>query len=460
MHELIRLGRIVLILPFFYCSTGFTQQNSEGIIVSDFEYQKIEKRYFSIRGTIKQLPKSYSLKQYAPKPLNQLNYPTSPAWASSYAALTIIEAQQIGRKGKAITQNAFSPLFPYYYTAKNLKLQNCNHPVSIGQVLASLKKNGTPRYTKFPVRCVTHSPENYRVAASQNRISEYARLFDIGESESKKIKAIKTSLTDNLPVIIAMHISKSFAYAKDFWHPREIFNTDLPAKAFCIVGYDDTKYGGAFEIMNSEGTEWGNNGFMWISYAELIKFTRQAFNLYMIPSKNSVSQLSGGIELEIVNGGNMDLIRLKEGYYKIKNSYPSGTQFKIKIINHSAGFLYVFASDLTEEIFELFPPVLTSAAFSTESSFYVPNDNTPIEIDQTIGTDYLCVIFSKEDLDITGIYNELRAKSGNFKEKILSAIGNKLVPTNQVQYSPNKADFTVVKSAKSIVVLIIEHEHN
>lgn len=455
------LGRIILILPFFYFSTSaFSQNKPIGVVISDFEYQKIEKRYFTLRGGTRTLPKSYSLKKYAPKPLHQFDYPTSAAWATSYAALTIIEAQQTGRIGESVTKNAFSPLFPYFYSVDNIKGTSCGDPISIAQVLKAMKKYGTPRFTDFPVRCVTHSPENNKAKASKNRISEYARLYDVNDSKTKKIKAIKTTLSENLPVVIAMHYGKSFNYAKDFWQPREPYNVNLPAKALCVVSYDDEKYGGAFEVMNSEGTEWGNEGFLWIPYEDFITFTRQAYSMYMIPSKNSTSELSGGIELEIVNGPNMELTQLKPGYYKIKNSYPSGTQFKIKIINHSTGFLYVFASDLTEEIFELFPPDLTSAAFSHEATFYVPDENTPIYIDETIGTDYLCVIFSKEDLDITSIYHKIKRTSGHIENKISTVLYDKLIPKNQIEFKASAADFTVIESNKSIVTLIIEHVHN
>jgi C1A family cysteine protease len=37
----------------------------------------------------------------------------------------------------------------------------------------------------------------------------------------------------------------------------------------CIVGFDDTKFGGAFEIANSWGDDWANGGFIWIRYDDL-----------------------------------------------------------------------------------------------------------------------------------------------------------------------------------------------
>jgi C1A family cysteine protease len=41
--------------------------------------------------------------------------------------------------------------------------------------------------------------------------------------------------------------------------------------AICIIGYDNNRYGGAFEIVNSWGSEWGNDGYLWIKYSDFYK---------------------------------------------------------------------------------------------------------------------------------------------------------------------------------------------
>lgn len=44
--------------------------------------------------------------------------------------------------------------------------------------------------------------------------------------------------------------------------------------AIAVVGYDDAKFGGAFQLVNSWGPSWGARGFCWVSYedmAELLK---------------------------------------------------------------------------------------------------------------------------------------------------------------------------------------------
>jgi C1A family cysteine protease len=41
--------------------------------------------------------------------------------------------------------------------------------------------------------------------------------------------------------------------------------------AICIIGYDNNRYGGAFEVVNSWGSEWGNDGYLWIKYSDFYK---------------------------------------------------------------------------------------------------------------------------------------------------------------------------------------------
>jgi len=45
----------------------------------------------------------------------------------------------------------------------------------------------------------------------------------------------------------------------------------------CIIGYDDNKFGGSFEVMNSYGTQFGDNGFVWITYTDMKKYMQEAY---------------------------------------------------------------------------------------------------------------------------------------------------------------------------------------
>lgn len=443
-----------VLLPYF---ASAQEKYRLGLKFSEFEYNKVPKRYFSVRGT-RSMPQQFSLKQFCPKPLSQLDLPTSSGWAVSYAAFTIIKAEQNQWTGDEITRNASAPMYPYYKALSTVG----NNPddVTLSRVIDALKTYGTPSYVELPSRGPRVVSQSLIDKASVNRISEYARLFDKYDPASKKVTAIKTTLNEQLPVIVSMHIPNSFFYAKEFWKPREEFSKDIPGHALTVVGYDDTKYGGAFEVMNSWGTDWGNDGFMWIPYDDFIEFTEEAYDIYLIPGKSSGVELGGGIDLTLVQGQSpMEIEQLSPGYYKIAKSYPSGTQFTIKINNDSPAFIYAFGSDLTEEIVPFFPPTYTSAALSKATSFYIPDANTPIEIYGEAGTDYLCVLFSKEDLDITSIFDTMIATSGDFKHKVTTALNNNLVDPSEIRFEPKEVKFKMKESNKAVVVLIVEHEH-
>ncbi len=453
--------RFLLILLSALLTSNFlaaqTKKYRLGLKFSEFEYNKVPKRYFSVRGT-RTMPQAYSLKEYCPKPLNQLDLPTSPGWAAAYAAYTIIKAHENGWNKIEITRNAFAPLYPYYKVAKDSVAKT--PVVSLPEVLDAMKKYGTPKYIDLPSRYLYYTTPRIEEEASYYRISEYTRLFDKYDGKVKKIQAIKATLNDNLPVIIGMHIPKSFFWAKDFWQPRETFSRDLPGHALTIIGYDDTKYGGSFEVINSWGSDWGNDGFMWIRYGDLIQFTEYAFDIHVIPGKLSGIELGGSIELTLVDDKTpMEVEMLSPGYYKIAKSYPSGTLFTIKINNHSPAFIYAFASDLTGDVYPFFPPTYTSAALAKAASFYVPDENTPAIIDETIGTDYLCVLFSKEELDINALYSEIKRLQGPFIDKIKTALNNKIIAADQISYQKDGIGFKLVKAEKPVVVLIVEHEH-
>ena len=453
----IRFLLIVLSVTIpFYVSAQKKYQT--GLEFSDFEYNKVSKRYFSVRGT-RSVPQSHSLKEYCPKPLSQLALNTSAGWAVSYAALTIIKAEQNGWQGDEITQNASSPIYPYF-KAKKDPTAGSMEEVTLRSVIDALKIHGTPSYVNMPERGIEYVSDKLVQEASENRISEYARLYDKHAGRLKKITAIKTTLNENLPVIAAMHISNSFFYAKEFWQPREEFSKDLPGHALTVIGYDDNKYGGAFEVMNSWGTGWGNEGFMWIRYGDFVQYTEEAYDIYVIPGKTSGVELGGGIDLTLIDQqAPMEIEQVSPGYYKIAKSYPSGTLFTIRINNESPAFIYAFASDLTGDVTPFFPPTYTSAALSKATSFFVPDENTPAIIDGTIGTDYLCVLFSKEDLDITAIFNSIMRDSGTFQQKVENALYGKLIKPADIRFESNDIRFKMRASEEAVVMLIVEHDH-
>ncbi|HLG34931.1 MAG TPA: hypothetical protein VI757_08640, partial [Bacteroidia bacterium] len=62
--------------------------------------------------------------------------------------------------------------------------------------------------------------------------------------------------------------------------------------AMLAVSYDDEKYGGAIEVLNSWGKQWGNNGFAWIRYSDCLKWFSGVYAFFLDNSSVSMNNNS------------------------------------------------------------------------------------------------------------------------------------------------------------------------
>ena len=129
--------------------------------------------------------------------------------------------------------------------------------------------------------------------ATQYKIDGYQRLFYLKDAKQLKIQTVKKSLAEGNPVVIGMRCPPSFEKAdgQAVWNPKEGPKTPyFFGHAMCVIGYDNQKYGGAFEIMNSWGSRWGNNGFIWVRYRDFADFAKYA---YVLQLSKAASQSKG-----------------------------------------------------------------------------------------------------------------------------------------------------------------------
>ena len=80
---------------------------------------------------------------------------------------------------------------------------------------------------------------------------------------AKSLDLVKAALNQNIAVIFAMRPGpKFFAMRGDVIYK----DAEEPGRghAMVLVGYDDAKQ--AFRVQNSVGSNWGNEGYGWISY--------------------------------------------------------------------------------------------------------------------------------------------------------------------------------------------------
>lgn len=262
----------------------------KGLIFDEKAYQKVPLADDEKLGYSDDLPSAVSYKQYAPHVGNQGDYGTCVGWSTAYGALTIEYAKKMGITDKEkITFSAFCPYYIYNQFKDDYDFF-CQSGGLFEDALEIIYTKGAKRYYMPEYTCYSDYDNFSEANASTFKINDYYRLFDYAQSELSKALDLKSTRVENIkkglaaghPVLIGTFVPPSFDYlvGKDVWTTTQTeidnYNT-YPGHAMVIVGYDDNKYGGAFEIMNSWGTEWGNNGFIWAKYDDIDIFGHTAF---------------------------------------------------------------------------------------------------------------------------------------------------------------------------------------
>ena len=146
--------------------------------------------------------------------------------------------------------------------------------------------------------------------------------------------------------------------------------------------------------------------------------------------------------------------------YKVNKSYSSGTRYRILLSNNEPAYVYVLGSDNTGVPELLFPPTpqISPALVYATNNIAIPDENWYIETDNTVGTDYLYVLYSQTELPIYDIVSRINASQGSFSQKLVSVLGAKLVPNSETNFDRSSIAFST-SSDKTVVPIIVEIPH-
>ena len=452
-----------------------------GLIINDSAYAQIPQKPELLTRSYAVLPTSYSLRPYCPEIKSQGLYGTCTGWATAYAARTIAEAAANDWQDSAfITREAFSPLFVYALIKSNNDL-NCQRGTQLNSAFEILKGKGVVKHNDFALDCPSSVPrELYSIAASHT-IDNYFTLFSDRDSYEKKINTTKKSIVENRPVIISIRLFTSFhAVDEEVWSGTPDVNRGY--HAMCVVAYDDNKYGGAFLLMNSWGSYWGIGGFKWIRYSDYSQYVNYAFEMYVkkkelfdpvqpvtpqpkpVRKQSELVDLAGELRFILSTGEEMRP-NLQFGrtipYYKLEGSYISGTRYRLYISNKEPAYVYVIGSDLKNSVTKIFPPNnhISAALVYQSNDIAIPDENWYIEMDNVIGIDYVCVLYSRDELPIDDIVKKIKAKSGSFFDKVTRVLSDKIAPAKTINYDISSINFSVRNTGKIIVPVIVEIDH-
>jgi hypothetical protein len=453
---------IMVIVTMMTVNVAAAKQHSTGLIFNDSVYNQIPLQATLTRGLYDHLPAQASLKKYTPLPKSQGEYSTCVGWATAYAARTILEAQQQKWTDKSIiTQNAFAPGF-IYNLIKADDDDYCSQGSSISDALDIMVQQGVPKYSRFNQSCPGTIPNTIYKQAYPFKIKGYHRIFKITDSNNLKIKTVKKSLAEGKPVVIGMNTPASFDEAEELWQPSESPKNNYGGHAMTVIGYDDNRYHGAFELQNSWGNDWGNQGYVWIKYQDFAQFTPYAFELigqFKKPSAN-IPDLSGKLRLVLAASGEMPVVLVGQSY-KIQRLYQPGTRFRLYISNQEPAYVYVLGYDpMTGKTVPIFPyqPGISPALVYQNSEIAYPDEDHYVAM-QGNGMDFLCALYSKNVLDMAAIRQQIEQTSGHFIDKIKRVLSNQLVAVENIQFAPTEIGFSAFSHDKSVVALIVAIEH-
>lgn len=420
------------------------------------------------------LPNAVSLKMYAPSPRSQRNYGTCTAWAVTYAARTIVEAMANGwTEQTTIDQGAFTPAFTY--RAIEPDNEKCYGAFTVSAV-ASLKDIGALPLTDWQAtdpakefHCPDGLTPQYFTIAGQHKINDYARLFSTKESHTDKTDKVKLSLSNGNPVVISMLCPKSFhRVSGSLWTPEEEPEYgDHGRHAMTVVGYDNDKFGGAFEIQNSWGPSYGEGGYVWVRYQDFDDFVYGAIELFkMPPPEPEVPLFAGGLNLFDTRNQVDFGVNLLPGEgpvtYKVKESITKGDRIRLFIENHQSAYVYLLGSgSVDRSVVGLFPNEGESALLNYEQNVVpIPGEEYYIEADDTKGVNYLALLYAKEPLDLENLIQELNALDGTIDDRLEQMFSSRIIETKNTNPEVNTIAFQAMEQdANKVMALIIAIDH-
>ncbi len=209
------------------------------------------------------LPSSVDLIPYFPPIGDQGNYGTCVAWAVGYNHKSFLEAKVNDDTYYSDENKMMSPKDLFWAIDNSDKGDDCNgtsfepaYDIILSRGIASLT---TVPYTDLG-DCSSSPQSSWNNDAANHKISNY-REIDVDKD------VIKSYLADGRAVVFGAKLGDEFFdYTGGVYDYQSYGYTGQHAyHAMILSGYDDSQgANGAFRIVNSWGSNWGDNGKMWI----------------------------------------------------------------------------------------------------------------------------------------------------------------------------------------------------
>lgn len=218
------------------------------------------------------LPKilDYSTYSYLP-PVGEQYENSCVGWAAGYYLRTFQQARDVGWSVGNNEEHIFSPLF--IYNQINNGVDRGSYIEEAGELIRNMGAATLSNFPYIPRDYMTQPTAEVKESAFPHRIREWRILYTQYDSVNYIVQRTKEYLNTGDLVAVGADIGFKFQYPYKDNNGNSIITSELyPAyrHAYVIVGYDDTlptpEGYGAFKLINSWGTGWGNQGFSYITY--------------------------------------------------------------------------------------------------------------------------------------------------------------------------------------------------
>ncbi len=395
------------------------------------------------------LPEMVSLAKFAPDRQNQGKQGSCVAWSSAYAARSIIESASTAANPNNV---AFSPAFLY----NNIGLDGCQGSYIIKAMEFMTSKGALP-FKDFPYdenNCSRQATNDLLNNATQNRMHGFNRLTEDAGVSNISFRAIKEHLAKDAPVVIGMMVGGSFMQdmmGQKVWHPtdEDYSQVGFGGHAMCVIGYDDRLEGGAFQIMNSWGPEWGQNGLGYIRYGDFTKFVREAYGVDPMPKKGAALNIDFECSIGLVNNDTKAYIPLRatgSNLFATASAIKKGTKFKMEIQNAIECYIYLFTPGTAGSSFVLFPykPIHSPYCGITGTRLFPRKES--IRADSSGNKDFMGIVVSKQALDYKALNDAINKSSElTYAGKLNDAINAMAI--KNVQYKNSNGGTIYFKAA-------------
>jgi hypothetical protein len=490
MPNILRGPLFFILLIFCVKSTAQIPEFVSGAAWDEAKYDDIIHFQGGYSGSKGDALPQVSLRAFCPPPANQGKTGACAGYAMAYGALSILYNTSTGQK------KAFSPNFLYNQIKKSPT--DCKSGAFAEDAIELMKTKGICLIDDFALgEDCTQQPSDKAITNANNfRIKEALTVFERTASVDEKIAQIKACLADNVPVVVNMQLYKSFyelPQGTTTW--RTMYDDTYLGRHFLVViGYNEARQ--VFEVMNSWGKNWADNGFAFVNCETFARWSLGAYHFVLndnmpkyIPKTTQMDvpvvpktdkkqpqnqapkmtsagvnkasfSLQGAFNFETLtaldNGdfkNSVENVRFDEAaqmYVLTSGKKKIGTLFQLKSAQALRGkYVYVWSFDAKGNVKLHFPkigdPSVSAASavpFMPLSSLEltIPSKDAALQLSHK-GDDYLITLYSNEPLDIQTYLAQIKAKSAanaDFMGVFKQVFGKKLIPSDHIKYESTK----------------------